>query len=69
MLLADLALLLDLETHGALRVQVFLRGVHKGYKKHVVPQLRNAWRVPKKFLQKLLVHPQVGCGRHIPRWC
>ena len=50
----------SLLTQDPVCVQVFLSNVHKGYKKHMVPQLQNAWQVPKAFLQKLLVHPQVG---------
>ena len=45
-------------------LQVFLKGAHKGYKRHIVPQLRRAWTVPKAFVQRMLVHPQVGCCPH-----
>ena len=41
------------------RVQAFLTGLHKGHKKHVVPQLRRAWASTKSSAQKLLVHPHV----------
>ncbi len=40
-------------------VQAFVASLHKGHKKHVVPQLKKAWAATKAFVQHLTVHPQV----------